>query len=139
MTKTKVAKTKETAQPRPMTEKKDQKRKRPAALTKQRTHALRKDQLQRYRMLEAEARAAQAEYQMADLRYNTLVGQRPEIVEAQTRRRAAQESFRKARKDYVEYVEGLGKQLSLDMRRVAIDDQTGMVREIPGTEVPDSV
>ena len=106
-------------------------KKRSAALSEERTHRLRRDQLQRYRMLEAEARAAQAEYQMADLQYQVLINGRPEIVSAQTNKKAAQQRFRAVRDEYVEYINELGLMLGLDMKNVAIDDTTGLVREIP--------
>lgn len=111
--------------------------KRPAALSTERTHALRRDQLTRYRMLEAEARAAQAEFQLADLRFNTLIHSRPEVVAAQTSRAAAQETFRRRREDYRAYVDELGKLLGLDMKNVAIDDETGTVRPLhDGPDAP---
>ena len=108
------------------------KKKRPAALTEERTHALRRDQLQRWRMLEAEARAAQAEMQLAEFQLATLVNQRPEIVRAQTARSQAVDAFRRKREASRQYVEELGKLLGLDMRNVAIDEETGAVKVLPG-------
>ncbi len=108
-------------------------KKRFAALSEERTHRLRKDQLFKYRTLEAEVRAAQAEYQMADLQYQVLVNSRPDIVRAQTAKKAAQEHFRKMRDEYRHYMDELGKMLGLDMAKVAIDDTTGLVREIPAS------
>lgn len=106
-------------------------KKRMAALSEERTHRLRKDQLQRYRMLEAEVRAAQAEYQMADMQYQVLVNGRPEIVSAQTNKKAAQQRFRAVREEYLKYMHELGEMLGMNMKNVAIDDTTGLVREIP--------
>lgn len=107
-------------------------KKRPLALGEHRTHRLRKDQLMKWRMLEAEASKAEAQYHLAEFKLAALISSRPDIVAAQANRKAAQETFKSAREVYLQYMGEIGKSLNVDMKRVAIDEGTGLVRELDG-------
>lgn len=110
------------------------KRKRPAALSEERTHRLRKDQLLKYRVLEAETRAAIAEQAQAQQTLDLLISGQPEIQRA-INVLAERASEAKSRLDeYRAYMARLGELLGLNMADVAIDDETGLVREIPKSE-----
>ena len=110
---------------------KKKRKKRPAALSEERTPKLTKVQLLKWRMLEAEARAAKAELETARVTLTFLVSKYPEIVSAQKSADAFRKEYGERKRAYNEYMTSLGESLGLDIRNVAIDEETGLVRELP--------
>lgn len=106
------------------------KRKRRAALSEVGTHRLRRDQLMKWRTLEAELRAAQMQIQMADMTLKSIIQQTPQVSKAMHNLEVAKRMFREKHAEYLGYMGTLGESLGLDLSKCAIDDQSGLVREM---------
>jgi len=122
------------------------KKKRAAALTEHGTHKLTRPQLQKWRMLDAEMRAAAAEAEKIEaqlvthqklleeviLKYKEVAHANQRVVNALHAVAAARQEFKARRDAHYEYVQHLGGLLGVKMADCAIDPETGTVRVIPG-------
>jgi hypothetical protein len=121
------------------------KRKKPLALSTERTHKLRRDQLAKWRYMDAEVRASVAELQskMLELQnkrrlFAEEVAKNPEVLAAQRAAESAKANMDAARAELVtkkgehdKYVTEFITKMGLDPNGAySVDDETGLVRSI---------
>jgi hypothetical protein len=120
-------------------------KKRPAALSEERTHKLTKTQLMKWRMLFAEAQQGRAELTTRKLEHEKVLGlfhqavmENPTFAKLFKMVQQAENSVKatvidaKGRiKEHDEYVQSVALKVGLNSSHgIAIDEQTGIVREI---------
>lgn len=119
-------------------------KKRAAALSEERTHKLTQTQLMKWRMLFAEMRGRGAQVEASQLRlleksrkFDAFVATIPRAAQLQKEvhsemvdLQALQKGFKEKQAEHTQYVNELREKLGLKGLHIAIDDETGIVREI---------
>jgi hypothetical protein len=109
-------------------------RKKPAALSDERTPKLRRNQLQKWRMLEAESRAAEAELGTCRLTLKILLDLSPETATAYDNTVRAQREHVARLTAASKYIDNVFGRWGLDPREHGIDEDTGEIRQLPVKE-----
>ena len=126
------------------TQKKVVRKKRVAALSEERTHKLTKPQLLKWRTLFAEMQSTGARVETSGLRlveasrnFNNFVTTIPRAAELQkvvmdeaSNLKALQQGHKERQKEHTLYVKSLCEKLGITKGNIAIDEQSGIVREI---------
>lgn len=92
---------------------------------------LRKDQVTKWRMLEAETTASKAKLERLGLELQLMLQSIPEVVRLQGRILSATEDYKSKVQTVRQYLQELGNRLGVDFGKVAIDQATGAIHELP--------
>ncbi len=101
-----------------------------AELTEVGTLKLKKEQLLKWRMLEAEVNDANSKVQLANLILQNTIRENPSVSKAMTTVDSLKRALGEKHREYVQYMNELNETIGVDLSKCAIDDQTGMVREL---------
>jgi len=105
--------------------------KRPAALGPDRQPRFTKAQLQKWRMLDAEARASAAELRLAAMRFRSAIADNPDAMRAYEDMVRTTNEAQARQNASVAYFREVCAKIGVDPAKVAIDDRTGVVVEAP--------
>ena len=87
------------------------------------------NEFMKWRMLEAEAKAAKLEMDMSIVMLNKIRSKIPELLQAERNVNETGTVFGKKKREFMLYAEEMCDKFSLDPKHIIIDDKVGVLRE----------